>query len=84
MFILITKKICHNYNLSVNGNPRRGFIHAGNGDGEKMPPTRVRGDPQGTFFLWRGQGYGDGEPKPDEKFSVVILDTAVIYRDNVL
>jgi hypothetical protein len=55
IFTLITNEVRFNYNLSGDGDPRRGFIPAGNGDGEEMSPASVRGDPRGEFFLSRGR-----------------------------
>lgn len=50
VFILITKKICHNYNLNWDGNHRRGFISAGNGTGKKYR-ARVHGDLYSFLFV---------------------------------
>jgi hypothetical protein len=44
-FILITKDICYNYNLSGDGDFRRGFIPRERGWEEMFPPS-VRGDPR--------------------------------------
>jgi hypothetical protein len=66
---LITKNVHPNYNLSGNGDPRRRFIPAGNGDGEETSPASVRGDPRGNFFRHED---GDGEVFLDEKFPIVI------------
>jgi hypothetical protein len=55
---LIAKYVCLNCNLNGDGDPRWGFIPAGNGDGEEMLPASVRGDPRGEVFLSRGRGWG--------------------------
>jgi hypothetical protein len=57
-FTLITNEVRSNYNLSGDGDPRLGFIPAGNGDGEEMSPASVRGDPRGEVFSSRGRGWG--------------------------
>jgi hypothetical protein len=55
---LIAKYVCLNCNLNGDGDPRWGFIPAGNGDGEEMLPASVRGDPRGEVFSSRGRGWG--------------------------
>jgi hypothetical protein len=53
-FTLITKDICPNYNLSGDGDPRQGFIPAGNRDEEEMcPRKRSWGSPREFFFVAR-------------------------------
>jgi hypothetical protein len=74
MFCINNKKICHNYNLSEDGDPRWGFIPAGTGDGEEMLPARVHRDPRRDFFC-RGDGYG--EPKPDGAYSRLAGDQPI-------
>jgi hypothetical protein len=41
----------------------------GNGDGEEISPTNIRGDPTEKFFR---RGDRDGELKTDEEFLVAI------------
>jgi hypothetical protein len=38
--------------------PSRGFILAGNWDGEEISPMGVCGDPTGEFFSSCGRGWG--------------------------
>jgi hypothetical protein len=69
---LIAKYVCLNCNLNGDGDPRWGFIPAGNGDGEEMLPASVRGElgiPAGKFFR---RGDGDGELFPGGEFPVAI------------
>jgi hypothetical protein len=55
MFYINNNKVQFNYNLSGDGDPRRGFIPAGNGDGEEMSPASIRGDPREEIFSSRGR-----------------------------
>jgi hypothetical protein len=57
-FTLITKKVRPDYNLSGDGDLRRGFIPTWNGDGEEMSPATIRGNPRRDFFLSRGLSWG--------------------------
>jgi hypothetical protein len=66
----------------MDGDPYRGFIPAGNRDGEEISPVSVRGDPRGKF-LCRGDGYG--ELFPEGEFPVVIPSlTYKIFKINVM
>lgn len=73
-FALITKDVCHNYNLNGDGNLRWRFIPAGNGDGEEMPPASVRRDLCGEIFTSQGWVW---ELFPDGEFLVAIPTTKV-------
>lgn len=69
-FTLITKDICPNYNLSGDGDPRQGFIPAGNRDEEEMcPRKRSWGSPREFFFRRKD---GDGELFDDREFPIAI------------
>jgi hypothetical protein len=53
-FTLIINEVRFNYNLSGDGDLRRGFIPAGNGDEEEISPANVRGDSRREIFSsWR-------------------------------
>lgn len=61
--------MCPIYNLNGDGDPRRGFISAGNRDGKEMLPQAFVGIHAGKFFY---RGDGDEELKPDGEFHVAI------------
>jgi hypothetical protein len=63
MFYINNKKVCYNYNLSGNGDPRWGFILAGNGMGKKCPRKSSWGSPREIFFVART---GTRSQKPTE------------------
>lgn len=69
MFPLITKKVCLEYNLRGDGDPRWGFIPQVMVMGKKCPPQPFRGSPWRIFF---SLGDGDGEVQPDREFLVAI------------
>jgi hypothetical protein len=43
--------VCSNYNLSGDEDPRRGFIPAGNEDGEEISPQAFVEIPAANFFV---------------------------------
>jgi hypothetical protein len=43
--------VCPNFNLNEDGDHRRGFILAANGDVKEISPMSVRGDPLGGIFF---------------------------------
>jgi hypothetical protein len=55
---LIAKYVCLNCNLNGDGDPRWGFIPAGNGDGQEMLLASLRRDSHGKVFSSRGWGCG--------------------------
>jgi hypothetical protein len=62
-FVLITKKICHNYNLNKDGDSDGDLSSARNSDGKEISFTKVREDPCVEFFLSGGQVWPYGKPK---------------------
>jgi hypothetical protein len=69
MFCINTKEVCSNLYHKRGRLSSMGIHPRGNRDGEEMSPASIRGDPHIIFF---GRGAGDGELKPDGKFSIAI------------